>query len=271
MVRDMRALWIVEKYSEILLAIDACRGWYLGERGAAVPVCFLSTLIRPAADCDEHLAHRWKALSRAAQPESRTDTIAFVFFREMSYRALTELAALCETPAIEEARRQLDELFAYFEKARRRRCEPEAFARTLDAKADRYICTFETIAADFARYERELCGCAPSDPHARRVEAALESIEDGVEALCRREKKAPATYRVRKWVLTKWRYYLVHPEACLTDKAGSRVYVKDVWETLCEEAREKYGIADLKQFTRILRTAERAEARAQEKSRTRSA
>jgi len=250
--RDEQALWNHEKNLEIVLAARAAGGWYRGEKGTWMPKDLLSTILHPAGDGDKQGAHRLYSLARDTRQHMSLESDAFVRFRVSSYLVLDELSKVASLPQFERARRMLDEYFAYLERKAGEAREDELFASVIRKKAERYCAVCEEIALGFARQERMLVGAPSDDPYERSLAETADETLGAVKCLSRKLHHPPPSSRTRRWVKAKWEYYNDHPEALPGNVTRRRVYARDVWDAVKEEARTKYGIADLAAFRSIL-------------------
>lgn len=260
-VRDMRALWNVEANLRIILAARTARAWYRGAPGAEPGAVSLSEVTEPGRDEDGGGAHRLLSFARAAVNGAPLDTGLFVLFRRTSYLAVEAIASVREVAPLAEARRQLDAFFAYIERAARHHHEQARYTATLVEKAGAYAENCRAISRAFAREEDALLGRTGSTPFENAATARLESIERGVEGLRRKLKVPPVSSTAQRWALERWRYFCAHPEALGGDVTRRRVYVRDVWGTVGDEARERFGIADAKAFARVLEAARKGRCR----------
>lgn len=258
--RDEQALWVCGWYQAMEASIDDNLGWYTGEKGADIPAEFLSARMRAGSDGQRCLRHRMLSLGRAMCQQDPLDSEAFREFREIVYEVPRQLRRMAEFSEVQEGEQSLDAFFDYVERMSGRPSADERYGERVQGMLGDYLGIWDRLVASVQKYERQLLGCAPSDPDQWRTAETVETVKTGVERLLRRAK-VPTTNRQREWVMRTVREYFLHPEACYGDVGRRRVALRDVWETVKTMANDRYGIRDFEHFRVIYESGSRYQRR----------
>lgn len=259
--RDQQALWTAEWYLALISGIRSACGWYRGERGSARPEVLVSALVRPAEDGDKGWTHRMMSLSRVMKQRDSLASDNYALFVRTGYLAVEELKKLEELPVFDQLKSELEDLVTFIERKSRDREDDPVYRERLEAHIRKVKERLEEISDALVKIETLLSGGRLSDAAEQSVLDGVMALKADTESLKRRGKVTPAGSRTRSWVVGKVEYYFGHPEACVTDVSRTRIYVRDVWESVRREA-ESYGVTTLEQFRRIYNTAMRSSRRA---------
>jgi len=253
-MRENRSCWLWQHNLEVIAVVRAARAWLKGS-AKPPPAAMVSAALRPGGDSDLKYAHQRKAFARAAVRDGRTDTYNFQMMRATDYKLVEELEKIAVTPLTREAHAQLDDYYGYQERAKRNGHDQELLRKTLAEKADEYGAILKKLSEKFDEAERMRLG-----------EDMMTLGEHMIlDAVVRQGKTPPASSTSQQWVLGKWTYYSEHPEALKGAQERKRVFARDVWGTVREEA-EGHGIGTFREFRKILRTAQQALRRASQKT-----
>jgi len=252
-MRENRSCWLWQHNLDVIAVVREASAWL---KGAAKPPppAMVSAALRPGGDSDLKYTHQRKAFARAAVRDGRIDTHNFRLMKVTDYKLVEELEKIAATPLTTEAREHLDDYYGYQARALRNGHDQALLRKTLEEKADEYCAILKKLSERFDEKERERLGEDMMTPGERVI----------LDAVVRLGKTPPASSTAQQWVLGKWTYYGSHPEALRGAQERKRVYARDVWETVREEA-EKKGVGSFREFRKILRTAQQGLRRANQK------